>query len=335
MKYYLLFTRYPFFILFCIYTITAQAIDAKAIEQQADSSINRLYQTLNSMPKCSMPERINWFSKHFLATKYVLGALGEGDNAAYDQFPRYRIDGFDCDTYVNTVIALSLANSVQSFQRCINLMRYKDGKVDYLYRNHFTSVDWNINNQKRGVLMDITRKIHNQKNESVAKIAHAIIDKPSWYRHKSVNTIRLTHRNSVLQKERLKELKARGAQSTVTGSSLPYLPFSALFLKNRQANLYLFAQIPDGAVIEVVRPNWDLRQQIGTALNVSHLGFAIWNKGVLYFREASSEYNKVVDVPLIKYLEQARKSPTIKGINIQVVLVNRPGDDNCSERNAH
>lgn len=335
MKYCLQFIQYPFFILFFIYAITAQAIDSKAIEQQADSSINTLYHTLNSMPKRSMAERINWFSKHFLNIQYVLGALGEGENAAYDQFPRYRIDGFDCDTYVNTVIALSLADSVQSFQHCINLMRYKDGEVNYFYRNHFTSIDWNINNQQRGVLQDITRTIHNQKNESVAKIAHAIIDKPSWYSHKSINTIRLTHPNPALQNERLKEIKAKGAQSTVTRSSLPYLPFSALFLKNKQANLYLFAQIPDGAIIEIVRPNWDLRQQIGTALNVSHLGFAIWNKGVLYFREASSEYKKVVDVPLIKYLEQVQKSPTIKGINIQVVLVKEAGGKYCSELKNH
>lgn len=329
MKHYLRFIQCCFFILFFIYTMTAQAIDAKAIEQQADLSINRLYQTLNSMPKHAMSERINWFSKHFLDTTYVLGALGEGDNATYDQFPRYRIDAFDCDTYVNTVIALSLADSVQSFHRCIHHMRYKDGRVDYLYRNHFSTIDWNINNQKRGVLKDITRTIHNQKNESVAQIAHAIINKPNWYSHKSINTIRLTQPNPALQNERLKMLKAKGAQSTVTRSSLPYLPFSALFLKNKQANLYLFAQIPDGAVIEIVRPNWDLRQQIGTALNVSHLGFAIWNKGVLYFREASSEYNKVVDVPLIKYLEQAQKSPTIKGINIQVVLVKEAGRRYC------
>nr|WP_277619301.1 N-acetylmuramoyl-L-alanine amidase-like domain-containing protein [Legionella norrlandica] len=87
--------------------------------------------------------------------------------------------------------------------------------------------------------------------------------------------------------------------------------------------------MPNGAIIEIVRPNWDLRKEIGTALNISHLGFAIWINDKLYFRQASSQYGKVIDVPLIDYLDKARSSPTIKGINIQVVLPTKPTSNGC------
>ncbi len=83
--------------------------------------------------------------------------------------------------------------------------------------------------------------------------------------------------------------------------------------------MYLFKQIPNGAIIEIVRPNWDLTKQIGTHLNISHLGFAFWQQGNLIFRHASSEARQVTETPFIHYLKKAKKSPTIKGINIQVL----------------
>lgn len=310
--------------LLCISLATSHLSYCKttaAIEKESAQTIQRLYQSNKHLEQASMAERIDWFSDHFKGTQYVLGSLGEGPQGRYDQYPRYRTDAFDCDTYVNTVISLALANSLSGFQRCMNLNRYKDGKVTYIQRNHFTSLDWNKNNQQRGILKDITVDIKDQQQQKVAVMAQALINKSSWYAHKSVNNVRLESNKK--QQVRLQELKTKGANLETTQANIPYLPLSALF-KNNQPNTYLFSQIPQAAIIEIVRPNWDLRQQIGTALNVSHLGFAIWNKGILYFREASSEYDKVVDVPLIDYLDKARKSPTIKGINVQVLVPERP-----------
>jgi hypothetical protein len=103
-------------------------------------------------------------------------------------------------------------------------------------------------------------------------------------------------------------------------AKLPYIPLTALFQSNGQANQALFDQIPDGAIIEIVRPNWSLKDKIGTNLDVSHLGFAFRHDGQLWFRNASSQFHRVVDEPLISYLDKARSSPTIKGINIQVLV---------------
>lgn len=318
-----------FFIASLICSFSSNALNSTALQEQANSSINELYHTLNAMPNTSMAERIDWFSSYFKGKPYILGSLGEGSDAPYDQYPLYRIDGFDCDTYVNTVLALALASSLDSFQSCLKYNRYHNGKISYIDRNHFTSIDWNKNNQIRGVLKDITLTIKDQKNHQVAVYAKALINKAGWYAHKNIDTIRLQTENKEEQEKRLAELKAKGKKLKSVTSKIAYIPLTALFSEDGKPNVYLFSQIPNGAVVEIIRPNWDLRKQIGTALNVSHLGFAIWIKNTLYFRQASSQLGGVVDVPLADYLNEARNSPTIKGINIQVVLPQKPVSGEC------
>lgn len=317
-------------ITFLLSSTISDALDSKSIEQQANNSIKKLYHTLKTSQNLSMSSRIEYFSKQFLGTPYKLGALGEGPDARYDQFPQYRIDGFDCDTYVNTILALATADSLESFKQCLKFTRYKDGKITYMNRNHFTSIDWNTNNQQRGLLKDITLTITDKQKKPLALYAKAMINKPGWYQHKTINTIRLQQSDAHEQLNRLNELKLKGSTLQPTLSTIPYIPLTALFSNNGTPNLDVFSQIPHASIIEIIRPNWDLNQQIGTSLNVSHLGFAFWIKGILYFREASSQEGQVVDVPLIDYLKNAQKSPTIKGINIQIVLPLQPKNHNCS-----
>jgi hypothetical protein len=136
----------------------------------------------------------------------------------------------------------------------------------------------------------------------------------------TLDTIRLSQANTSDKMQRLQTLKQEGSQLPKATSIIPYLPLDSLFDSTGKANDYLFKQIPNAAIIEIVRPNWDLSKEIGTHLNISHLGFAIWKNRILYFREASSQHGRVVDVPLVDYLRDTLKSPTIKGINVQVVL---------------
>lgn len=312
------------------YGTISHATSAQSLEQQANTSINELYHTLNALPKRSMVERIDWFSMHFIDTVYVLGSLGEGPEARYDQFPRYRVDGFDCDTYVNTVLALALADSAQSFQQCMKFNRYKSGVIAYTQRNHFTSIDWNHNNQKRGVLKDVTLEILDKNHKPVARLSDTLISKPGWYAHKSGDAIRLSNTEGAKKEQRLSELKSKGRSLETTNSKLPYVPLTALFPDNKP-NEFILSQIPNGSIIEIVRPNWELRQQIGTNMDISHLGFAIWKDKILYFRQASSHYGKVVDVPMIAYLHDTLSSPTIKGIHIEVVVPQHPIDGDCAQ----
>ena len=84
--------------------------------------------------------------------------------------------------------------------------------------------------------------------------------------------------------------------------------------------MYLFSQIPDSTIVEIVRPNWNLEKLIGTNLHVSHLGFVVHTEQGVMYREASSVKAKVVDIPLIDYLQAYINSSTIKGINLQLPI---------------
>lgn len=288
-------------------------------QQKATLFVQSIYHNQADMKALSMPMRLEKMSSLFLGKPYLLGALGEGASGRYDQYPLYRVDAFDCLTFVETTLALSQANNLDSFKQMMNKIRYQDGHVSFLMRNHFTDLDWNKHNQHNGLLKDVTMSIHNQHQKTVAKTASAVINKPSWYHHFSSSHIRLAQPFSDEQTKRLNELKKRGQSLSVQKVNISYIPLTAIFDASGKANNAIIQQIPNGAIVEIVRPNWDLREAIGTALNVSHLGFAFWHDDVLMFRNASMLKGQVVDQPLVDYLRDALQSPTIKGINIQVV----------------
>lgn len=308
------------FLLF-VSTNASAIVTDNSKEQEADRKISQLYLSLEKNVPASknMQFRLDAISSAFLGKTYILGSLGEGATAPYDQFPQYRSDAFDCETYVTTVLAIAKAENVETFKQRLRELRYINNQNDYIQRNHFTELDWNLNNAKKGFVKDITKQFKDKEGKPIYKTATVLINKPAWYQFKK--SLRLTDGSSEeVQKARLNELKAKGAKLPQTYSRLPYLPFSILFSKDGSPNNFLFSQIPNAAIVEIVRPNWQLSDKIGTNLNVSHLGFVFWKKGILMFREASTIHGKVVDVPLIEYLIDARKSPTIQGINVQVVL---------------
>jgi hypothetical protein len=300
-------------------TLSSKAAQIPQPEKTAEKFISSVYQKLAQNPIPTISQRIIMFSGLFLGKPYALTALGEGPAGDYDQFPLYRCDAFDCETYVDTVLALALSHHFNQFKRRINELRYRHADVRFTQRNHFTDLDWNQNNQQQGFLKDITRSIYDKHQQPIFKQSRVLIDKPSWYQHMKPNVVRIARVNDMTRTKKLTELKEEGSKLPLTVSTLPYLPLTALFNKQGQANKEIFQQIPNAAIIEIVRPNWNLCKEIGTHLNVSHLGFAIWKDKTLFFRQASSTAGAVVDSPLIDYLRAARKSPTIKGINVQVV----------------
>src|SRR3990167_10192377 len=112
-------------------------------QQQAKIMIIKLYRDLTKTSKLTMVERLDIISAQFLDFPYLPGALGEGEQAYYDQSPLYRTESFDCETFVDTVLALALANTFDVFEENLRKIRYWRGVVRFTTRNHFTALDWN------------------------------------------------------------------------------------------------------------------------------------------------------------------------------------------------
>lgn len=254
--------------------------------------------------------RVDYLTRAFMGKPYLTNPQGEGIDAQFDQSPLYRFDGFDCVTFVNTILALALSHDLPSFEKKMVQINYYNDSVTFDNRFHFMSVDWNPQNQKNQIVKDITTTVVDENKNPIAEFAQGEIDRPNWFLKRAEN-------ESVERAKYLKDIAKKMKKEFV---SLPYLPLSKLFYENKPQQ-FLFNQIPSASIIEIVRPNWNLKDKIGTVLHVSHIGFAIRNEsGELFFRHASSENKQVEEVRLSHYLSHTLNNPTIKGINVQTIL---------------
>lgn len=74
-----------------------------------------------------------------------------------------RLDGFDCTTYVESVLALArtlrLGGSYQNFCHELEFVRYRGGKLNgYCSRLHYFS-EWIIDNIQKGMITDVTASL--------------------------------------------------------------------------------------------------------------------------------------------------------------------------------
>lgn len=277
-------------------------VPVRALAEGAGAE-QRLQSLYTSSAQLQGKDRVSMYALQFLSEKspYIVDPLGEGRDGDVSQGPLYRFDGFDCTTFVETVLALALSSTPEQFRVRMNQIRYEKAVVSYETRNHFPSVDWIPNNIENGFVKDITGSIAGSKT----KWSQTWIEKDLWFAKKGESFVGMS-----------RHFKPELGQ-------LPYIAKEDL-LKNPE----LMDKIPSGTIFHVVRPNWDLRKAIGTKLDVSHMGFLIREKGVLYMvhasngasRDGSDDDKRVKKESLYGYVERVMMaSPTTAGINVLAV----------------
>ncbi len=257
-------------------------------------------------------DKITYFSAYFLGYNSTLGPLGEGNLDIFDKDPLFSFSDFDCTTFVETILALTFSKDLDSFYSNLINIRYKDGKISFKNRNHFISVDWIPNNTKLGFLEDVTTQI------GPSNLSKTMIDKKGWYEKLNISILGGQDNLSVFEKEELlKLLKSEGKEFSPVLAQIPYINI-AYIIDHPQ----VLDKIPNGSILNIVRDNWDLSSTIGTHLDVSHQGFAIRKNKILFYRHASLEFGKILDVPLLQYLEKYLGGSVPVGINIQKIPMN-------------
>lgn len=103
-----------------------------------------------------LPQRIAAISEGLLGRPYFTDPLGEGQGWDADPFARY--DVFDCLTYVEEVLALSLAGDPVHAAHVRDALRYGDRPRTYVHRRHFMELQWIPGNLADGWLVDTTRE---------------------------------------------------------------------------------------------------------------------------------------------------------------------------------
>ncbi len=170
----------------------------------------------------------NYIGGEYVGQKYVPDPLGE--EKAPDVDPLIRFDAFDCMTFVET----SLANG--DLDNLISI-RYKNGQVNFLNRNHFVETDWLKNNA------NLLENVSHQYGKTSFRTV--VIDKKNWFKK---------------------------VHNTETGFlpekvALEYIPYENLTdIKNEEPLIVLF-----------ITGNSGKSDKIGTDLAVVHMGFLLPN----------------------------------------------------------
>lgn len=207
--------------------------------------------------------------KQFLRKPYVAHTL---DTNPGEQLV-VNLHEFDCTTYLETVLALSLAaNDLadkqdstlfdQAFHKYLTKLRYRDGRIDgYASRLHYFS-DWLRDNERKGLLSDVTREL----------AGSLTVAKPVSYM--TTATYKYPHLNN----------PAVFKQIAQTEASLSQQSFSFIPSKNiRLAE----AQLQEGDIIMLMaaRPGLDMK----------HVGLAVRQpNGRIHLLHASSDQGEVV-----------------------------------------
>jgi cell wall-associated NlpC family hydrolase len=115
----------------------------------------------------SAGERIDFYSRRFLGQPYKINPL-IGSAGTPEVFTA-ALDGFDCVTYVETVLALARASSVDEFIDELRHLRYENGRVDWRRRNHYMT-GWIRNGARHGAVRRVRFPTHVVSKERVLNV---------------------------------------------------------------------------------------------------------------------------------------------------------------------
>jgi N-acetylmuramoyl-L-alanine amidase-like protein len=119
-----------------------QGLSRRRVEQLLD----------NTKSERSVGKRMEVFSRHFLGCPYTINPL-IGSRSIPEVFVA-SFDGFDCVTYMETIVALSRASNADEFDDWLRKIRYESGSVQWIRRNHYM-IGW-IRSNSRGKKQPVT-----------------------------------------------------------------------------------------------------------------------------------------------------------------------------------
>jgi len=128
---------------------------SKKLYQLNISEIDSLIKDI-SRTHSTTAEKISAYSQLALGTPYSRGCLGEGVNGKHDKDPLIDFSRVDCMTFCEQIMALAISNNYQGAFNNLQKIRYHNGIINFITRNHFVIADWLPHNQ--WLLRDITEE---------------------------------------------------------------------------------------------------------------------------------------------------------------------------------
>jgi hypothetical protein len=95
---------------------------------------------------------------------------------------RINLEAFDCVTFIEAVLALSLSSNTSRFLDMLRGIRYQDGIVGWASRNHYMT-DWVRNNIAGGFMTDLTLGPGTVERTVILDVVDGLQPKPSTFRY--------------------------------------------------------------------------------------------------------------------------------------------------------
>lgn len=238
---------------------------------------------------CLQGEGILDTAKRYLGTPYAAGTL----EAEGEEHLVINEDSLDCTTFVELSVAqwLTLQSDGLAFEQQVERLRYREAAVDgYLSRLHYFT-DWVATNARRGVWHELE-----PEEES-----------PLW----ATDTLTLSFMSQHPQS--YPYLKANAwAVDSMHRIEERYAHYPIHYIGKEHLNLG-----PDRLPIR----DGDILALVTTikGLDVTHLGFAVWQGQTLHLMHASMKYGKVIidEQPLYDYLKPRKNCPGVRVVRVR------------------
>lgn len=244
--------------------LTAAALSVALAQDSNNKAIyTDLRAELIGTPKDDINNVITLTAKYFLESPYVAHTL---DSNSVDQLV-VNLDCFDCLTFVETVLALSIDYvspdpDYANFESILQKIRYRGGNLNgFTSRLHYTS-DWIYDNVQKGIVTDRTKGLGGIP-------FRPIINFMSTHQQ---NYAQLKGNSQAVDSMRTieKQINLRKAMN--------YIPKARVSTVAKNIN--------SGDLIMITTSI--------AGLDYAHVGFALKENGVLKFIHASSDKQKIV-----------------------------------------
>jgi hypothetical protein len=150
-------------------------IDEKPLYKCSEAEVDQYLKFL-SATEPDLRKRIVHLARKNINQPYELFLLGEMPFEPYDPQPIYCLGKSDCLVFTEHTYAMALSHDWPGFMRLLQRIRYRDGQLGVVTRNHYTEADWNISN--RWLVEDITKQL---AGDTAVKF-HEAIDRTKFFK---------------------------------------------------------------------------------------------------------------------------------------------------------
>lgn len=170
---------------------------SKPLYEFTEAQVDRYLRYLQAVQP-DLRKRIVHLARKNLGQPYELYLLGEMPFEPYDPQPLYCLSKSDCLVYSEHTYAMALSRDWPGFMTLLQRIRYRDGRLGVVTRNHYTEADWNPSN--RWLVEDITEQVAGGR----VLIYEQQIDRARFFRDRYQLDVEIpveTHRDNFLPVE--------------------------------------------------------------------------------------------------------------------------------------